>query len=275
MSVEILTTPAVSFESPFPGLRPFEARESDLFFGREDDIFELLSRLRHMRFLAVVGASGCGKSSLVRAGLIASLSDEALPGDWRVAVLRPWQSPVAQLASALSGEDDADTSADAAGDSAEAGGPRRRKVLNVPADSPDEAAAIVRAILQKGSLGVVETLRRYPLPPGDNLLILVDQFEELFTFMRDPKIKGAQDEARAFVKLLLEVLSPKHKDLPVHVALTMRSDFLGYCALFPGLADAINNGLYLLPQMEREQLHDAIKEPVRMYAGKIDRKSVV
>ena len=137
---------------------------------------------------------------------------------------------------------------------------------------PADTAAIVTAILQKGSLGIVETLRRYPLPPGDNLLILVDQFEELFTFMRDPKIKGAQDEARAFVKLLLEVLSPKHKDLPVHVALTMRSDFLGYCALFPGLADAINNGLYLLPQMEREQLHDAIKEPVRMYAGKISER---
>ena len=272
MSVEILTAPAVTFESPFPGLRPFEVGESDRFFGREDDIFELLSRLRHMRFLAVVGASGCGKSSLVRAGLIASLAEGALPGRWRVAILRPWQSPVAQLAAALG----ADVPEDSPGGSARAGGPRRgRRVLDIPANSPGEAAAIVKAILQKGSLGVVEVLRRYPLPPGDNLLILVDQFEELFTFMRDPKIGGAQDEARAFVKLLLEVLCPaKHEDLPVHVALVMRSDFLGDCALFPGLADAINSGLYLLPQMEREQLRDAIKEPVRMYGGKISERLV-
>jgi hypothetical protein len=269
MSVEILTAPAVTFESPFPGLRPFEVGESDRFFGREDDIFELLSRLRHMRFLAVVGASGCGKSSLVRAGLIASLAEGALPGRWRVAILRPWQSPVAQLAAALG----ADVPP---GEAAGAGGPRRGgRVLDIPANSPGEAAAIVKAILQKGSLGVVEVLRRYPLPPGDNLLILVDQFEELFTFMRDPKIGGAQDEARAFVKLLLEVLCPaKHADLPVHVALVMRSDFLGDCALFPGLADAINNGLYLLPQMEREQLRDAIREPVRVCGGQISERLI-
>jgi hypothetical protein len=252
MSVQVLESTAVKTENPFPGLRPFEAKESDRFFGREDDIFELLNRLRHMRFLAVVGASGCGKSSLIRAGLIASLTNGALPGEWRVAILRPWQSPVAQLAAALSCEG----------------------ALDVPASSPDEAAAIVKAILQKGSLGIIETLQRYPLPPDSNLLILVDQFEELFTFMDDPKIKSAQEEARAFVKLLLEVLCLKYKDLRIYVALTMRSDFLGNCALFPGLADAINNGLYLLPQMEREQLRDAIKEPVEAGGGKISERLI-
>lgn len=252
MSVEILESPAVTAENPFPGLRPFEAEESDRFFGREGDVSELLARLRHMRFLAVVGTSGCGKSSLIRAGLIAALTDGALPGDWRIAILRPWQSPISQLAAALSG-----------------GG-----ALDVPAGAPEETAAVVKAILRKGSLGIIETLQRYPLPPGDNLLILVDQFEELFTFMDDPKIKGAQDEARAFIKLLLEVICPKYKGLPVYVALTMRSDFLGNCALFPGLADAINNGLYLLPQMEREQLRAAIKGPVEAGGGKISERLI-
>src|SRR5215204_3340814 len=252
MSVQVLATPAVSAENPFPGLRPFEVGESERFFGRDDDIFELLDRLRNMRFLAVVGASGCGKSSLIRAGLVASLSEGTLPGNWRIAVLRPWQSPVAQLAAALG-----------------AGG-----ALDVPARSRQEATAIVKAVLQRGSLGIVEALQRYPLPPDDRLLILVDQFEELFTFMNDPAIKGAQDEARAFVKLLLEALCPKHNDLPVCVALTMRSDYLGNCALFPGLADAINNGLYLLPQMDREQLRDAIRGPVEVCGGKISERLV-
>lgn len=152
MSVEILEPPTVAAVNPFPGLRPFEAHESERFFGREDDLFELLNRLRHMRFLAVVGASGCGKSSLIRAGLIASLKDGALPGNWRVATLRPWQSPVTQLASAIT----------------------HPGVLDVPANSPEDATAMVKAILQKGSLGIIEVLQRYPLLPDDNLLILVD-----------------------------------------------------------------------------------------------------
>lgn len=92
--------------------------------------------------------------------------------------------------------------------------------------------------------------------------------------MDDPKIKGAQEEARAFVKLLLEVLCPKYEGLQVYVALTMRSDFLGACALFSGLADAINNGLYLLPQMEREQFRDAIKGPVDVGGGKISERLI-
>ena len=246
MSIDILAPPAVTAENPFPGLRPFEEHEADHFFGREGDVSELLCRLRHMRFLAVVGASGCGKSSLIRAGLIASLKGRGLPGQWRVAVLRPWQSPVAQLASALSAPG----------------------ALDVPAGSPEEAAAMVKAILQKGSLGIVEAFHRYPLAEGERLLILVDQFEELFTFVRDVDTAAAHDEARAFVKLLIEVLSPEY-ELPVYVALTMRSDHLGECALYPGLAEAINNGLYLLPRMERDQLRDAIKEPVGGSGGAI------
>lgn len=250
MSVEIRSDAAVAAENPFPGLRPFEAEESERFFGRDDDIFELLDRLRHMHFLAVVGASGCGKSSLIRAGLIASLSEGALPGNWRIAVLRPWQSPVAQLAAALGG------------------------ALDLPDCSSAEAPVIIKAILQRGSLGIVEALQRYPLPPDDRLLILVDQFEELFTFMRESPVKGAHDEGRAFVKLLLEALCPKHGELPVCVALTMRSDYLGNCAIFPGLADAINNGLYLLPQMNRDQLRDAIRGPVDVCDGKISERLV-
>ncbi|MBV8857174.1 MAG: TIR domain-containing protein [Acidobacteria bacterium] len=250
MSVEVLAPPAVAAENPFPGLRPFEEHESEYFFGREGDLSELLIRLRHMRFLAVVGASGCGKSSLIRAGLIASLKAGGLPGMWRVAVLRPWQSPVAQLALALSDPE----------------------ALDVPAESPEEAAAIVKAILRKGPLGIVEAFHRYPLGERERLLILVDQFEELFTFVRDVGTAAASDEARAFVKLLIEALSPEYRGLPIYVALTMRSDHLGECALYPGLAEAINNGLYLLPRMERDQLRDVIKGPVEAAGGSISER---
>src|ERR1700744_1192756 len=90
--------------NPFPGLRPFEPDEDHLFFGREREIDELLRRLRTCRFLAVVGTSGSGKSSLVRSGLIPSLHSGFLIGagsSWRVATMRPGEDPIYHLAGAL------------------------------------------------------------------------------------------------------------------------------------------------------------------------------
>ena len=94
--------------SPFPGLRPFELDEEHLFFGREGQSDELLARLNSNRFLAVVGASGSGKSSLVRAGLLPSLYSGLLAGassGWRVAILRPGGAPIRNLAEALNHPD--------------------------------------------------------------------------------------------------------------------------------------------------------------------------
>ena len=90
--------------NPFPGLRPFEPDEDHLFFGREKEIDELLRRLRSTRFLAVVGTSGSGKSSLVRSGLIPSLQSGFIVGagsSWRMAVMRPGEDPIGHLAAAL------------------------------------------------------------------------------------------------------------------------------------------------------------------------------
>src|SRR5437763_6070753 len=99
-----LMPPEAQF-NPFPGLRPFEAEEDYLFFGREKQIDELLRRLRGTRFLSVVGASGSGKSSLVRCGLIPALQGGSMAGagsGWRVAVLRPGEDPIGHLAGSLS-----------------------------------------------------------------------------------------------------------------------------------------------------------------------------
>src|ERR1039458_10898057 len=94
-----------ALSNPFPGLRPFEPEEDHLFFGREKQIDELLRRLRGTRFLPVVGASGSGKSSLVRCGLIPALQGGSMAGagsGWRTAVLRPGEDPIGHLAGALS-----------------------------------------------------------------------------------------------------------------------------------------------------------------------------
>ena len=90
--------------NPFPGLRPFEFDENYLFFGREEQVAQLLQRLGNTRFLAVVGASGSGKSSLVRAGLLPELHGGTMTSTsiaWELSIMRPGGDPLTKLAQAL------------------------------------------------------------------------------------------------------------------------------------------------------------------------------
>src|SRR6267378_4811139 len=92
---------AKKFTNPFPGLRPFEEGEYRLFFGREGQSDALITRLQRAHFLAVVGTSGSGKSSLVRAGLLPSLRGGLMAGagsGWRIAIMRPGNDPIGNLA---------------------------------------------------------------------------------------------------------------------------------------------------------------------------------
>jgi excinuclease UvrABC ATPase subunit len=93
-----------NLKNPYPGLRPFEQEDSDFFFGRETHTEELLRRrLSSSRFVAVVGTSGGGKSSLVRAGLIPALYSDLLAAGshWRVAIFRPGNDPITAMADEL------------------------------------------------------------------------------------------------------------------------------------------------------------------------------
>ena len=228
--------------NPFPGLRPFEADEDHLFFGRETRVDELLRRLRFNRFLAVVGTSGCGKSSLIRSGLIPALHGGQMVkagSSWRIAVMRPGGHPFRELATALAGPG----------------------VLDMPA-SPAEVAGrpLVEVSLRRGARGLVDAVRQARLPPADNLLVVVDQFEELFRFQKTRGLDSSHAEAVAFVKLLLE--ASEQSDQPVYVVITMRSDFIGDCMEYAGLPEALNNSQYLVPRMTRDELRSAIAGPV-------------
>jgi hypothetical protein len=234
---------------PYPGLRPFERGESDIFFGREEQTDQLLRRLEHRRFLAVVGSSGCGKSSLVRAGLLAALETGYMAqagARWRVAVMRPGANPMRNLSGAL----------------------LDRAALGPEREGHGNAIEFLEATLRRGPLGIVEALRETPLPPGTNLLLVVDQFEEIFRFLSEHQ----HDEADAFVGLLLE--SAAQRDFPVYVVLTMRSDYIGDCAVFTGLPEALNEGQYLAPRLSREQRACAITGPARVFGGDVEPKLV-
>ncbi|HEV2828240.1 MAG TPA: N-acetylmuramoyl-L-alanine amidase [Pyrinomonadaceae bacterium] len=251
--------------NPFPGLRPFESTETHLFFGRDGQSEELLRRLRRTRFLAVVGTSGSGKSSLVRAGLLPALQGGLMASagsDWRIAILRPGSDPIGSLARALASP----------------------AVLG-PRDEKDEQiqAVMMETTLRKSSLGVVELVSRartklddkgQPLfPDYENLLVVVDQFEELFRFKQLIAEENSQEDAAAFVKLLLEAVG-QEDEKKIYVVLTMRSDFLGDCSQFFELPEAINNGQYLIPRMTRDERREAISGPVAVGQGTISEPLV-
>ena len=234
---------------PYIGLRPFERTETDIFFGRETHTDELIDRLGSSHFLAVVGTSGCGKSSLVKTGLIAGLEAGYLAKagtHWRIIEIRPSNQPFQALADKLFSE--------------------LNDVL-----TPHFTVDTLQQILQQGTLSLHELLAHHPLPNNAQLLIVCDQFEEIFRYFQ----QGASAEARNFVSLLLASSKPYPVSTSqlshfVYVVITMRSDFLGDCAQFAGLAEAINQGLYLTPRLDAQQLRAAIEEPAFVFDGEIE-----
>ena len=235
-------------KNPFPGLRPFQTDEHYLFFGRDEQTEQLLLRLERTRFVTVLGTSGSGKTSLVRAGLIPALSggmmSEAGSG-WRIAVMRPDNDPIGNLTKGL-----VDVLPKAA--------------AGLPAN---EARAAIDATLRSGSLGLVQVVRQGRLAEHEELLIFVDHLEELFGCHVRREAPRNADEAVAFVKLLLE--ASKQRELPIYIMLAMRSDFIGDCSQFQGLPEAINEGEYLIPRMTRDELRIAVSGPIRVAREKI------
>jgi WD40 repeat protein len=240
-------------EQPYIGLRPFERTETDIFFGRKQHRNELIDRLGSNHFLAVIGTSGSGKSSLVKTGLIAGLEAGYLAQastHWRIVEMRPGNQPFKVLAENLFQE--------------------LTDVL-----SPEYSAETLQQSLRQGSLSLHELLSNHPLPNNAQVLIVCDQFEEIFRFQQQ-----SEAEARNFVSLLLDSskpypLSNNQVSHSMYVVITMRSDFLGDCAQFAGLAEAINEGLYLTPRLNTQQLRASIEEPAFMFGGEVEPELVV
>src|SRR5271166_2922247 len=197
----------------------------------------MIGRLARHRLLVVTGSSGSGKSSLVHAGLLEALETGLMAAAgpvWRFVTLRPGNRPMNELAAALGGSTSSDD------------------------------IALRRARLERGPLSLFEQLRERPLPENGNLLILVDQLEELFRY----RSLAGREEAEAFVALLLA--SARQQEVPIYVVLTMRSDFLGRCAEFDGLAEAVSDAQYLCPRLSREQILLAIEGPASVFEGKVE-----
>jgi tetratricopeptide (TPR) repeat protein/energy-coupling factor transporter ATP-binding protein EcfA2 len=250
----------LSNERPFPGLRPFGFGDRAFFFGRERQAFALYRLVENGRFIAVIGGSGSGKSSLVLAGLQGLLADETADTGgptWAFLDMRPGGAPITRLARALS------------------------KLS--PKDSPDESARRrdrIEWTLRQSSFSFESALREAGGLTGRSLILVVDQFEELFRFglaglgYRRGGVEEARrrDEATQFVQILLD--ADRRRIENVRVLITMRSDFIGDCANFHGLPEAVSATQYLVPNLTRSQLEEAIRKPIEKAGGTIEPELV-
>jgi tetratricopeptide (TPR) repeat protein len=164
---------------------------------------------------------------------------------WRTAIMRPGEDPIGQLATVLAAA----------------------QVVAGPEEPPDLSRVFLEVTLRRSTLGLVEAVKLARLPPGENLLVIVDQFEELFRF-RTSRQGASRDDAINFVRILIEAAT--EREASIFIVLTMRSDFIGECMNFPGLPEAINEGLYLVGRMSRERVRAAITGPVAVAGGAIE-----
>ncbi len=215
--------------NPYKGLRAFQEADAADFFGREALTARLLERLRDeapsAQFLAVVGPSGSGKSSVVRAGVLPRLRQGAIAGsqDWFIVEMMPGSHPLEELEAAL-----------------------LRIAVNPPATLLPQ--------LREDERGLVRAVKRV-LPAGGEggLLLLIDQFEEVFTQLQD------EAERAHFLNLLLAAARDPGSRL--RIIITLRADFYDRPLLYPEFGELVRETTEVVLPLNRDELERAIVEP--------------
>ncbi|MFZ4580486.1 MAG: AAA family ATPase, partial [Myxococcota bacterium] len=220
-------------DNPYQGLRPFSEANAPRFFGRESLIQELLSQLGETgdlaRFLAVIGPSGSGKSSVVRAGLVPALRTGGLPGSeqWFIVDLQPGSQPIAALAEAL------------------------RRVAPAGVETED-----LTALLGADNQGLLRAARLVlPADPASELLLVIDQFEELFTLTADEGVR-----THLLDSLVAAVLDERSR---LRVVVTLRADMLDRPLRYVDVGELFHQRAALVRPLTPDELEQAIIGPAR------------
>ena len=227
---------------PYRGLDRFEADHQEFFFGREEDTRRLVEKLRTSQFVAVIGASGSGKSSLVRAGLLPKLAGDAIPNSsqWRTLVVVPGDDPIRAIANQLA--------------------------RDVPrTDRTQIVSDLVRQI-DGAEGGLRDTLTTWYADSPRPLLLVIDQFEEVFTHAT--AVGGAEKQPRFLAELTDAVNRPGQ---PLRVVITLRADFLDRALKFPDLKDLLQDRQYLLGELSVDALREAIVRPAQAVGAFLER----
>ena len=235
-------------ESPYPGLTAFQEGDANRFFGRGRDVARMVARVRELPLTGIVGPSGVGKSSFVRAGVGPALKSSG--EHWDVITLRPGRSPLAALASIV---ERFTTRAMARTDSGSA------------MRTEEHAQLMARLRSEPGYLGSL--LRARAASSRSHLLLFVDQFEELYTLVADAA------DRHAFTAALAAVADDTAA--PLRVVVSMRSDFLDRVGEDARFLEELSRGLVFLSAPDREGLREALEAPLEMVGYKFETPEMV
>jgi len=230
-------------ESPHMGLSSFQESDAGKFFGRNREVAAMVARIRDRPLMTVIGSSGVGKSSFVRAGLVPALKRSG--ETWEAVIVRPGREPPDVLAATIA--------------------PMVATAANL-ADDLDEQRKLVEILRREpGHLGHVLRLRARR--DNRHLLLFVDQFEELYTLVADPA------ERAAFTACLSAVADDATS--PLRVVLSIRSDFLDRVAEDQQFVSEMSQGLFFLGPPNREGLADAITQPAEMAGFRFESTDII
>jgi len=231
--------------NPFPGLRPFAPEDSKLFFGRESESDEVILKLLKNRYTTVVGSSGNGKSSLIFSGVLPKVLKLKVGQSsvWRVISFRPEDDPFGNTASAIANG------------------------ITDPGQKSIDRAVILSELLNN-PVSFSDVVRKYMIKHDDNILLVIDQFEDLFRYNSPEEAEIKSENARNFVDFILN--SVISADVNIFIIIAMRSEYLGECSHFKGLTMLINNSNYLVPVMALENYKEVIEGPINFAGAKIE-----
>ena len=236
---------------PYPGLRPFTEEESIFFKGRDLHIRQIVKLLETNKMVFITGASGDGKSSMVYAGVIPYIRAgffKSQYNSWLIVDFKPQRNPLQSLSEAAAAKLGIDT-----------------------AECADQLqygfSSLTDLYKQSGYYltGITEAVNK-----SKNLLIIADQFEEIFTNSESFNDGVPSDESYTAINLLLETVRiSAAEQLPVYVIFTMRSDYISQCTVFKHLPEFIAYSQFFVPQLKREEIRQVIEEPAVLAGGSV------
>lgn len=253
---------------PYTGLRSFSEEESLYFKGRDHQVRQITSLLERNKFLMVTGASGEGKSSVVYAGLIPNARAgffKARYTNWIVADFRPERDPLGNLSKTIAKHFDSNP---------HIVGTELKRGFSSLVDLYLNSGFYIDESDQKwADMGASEQKKKKR--NAANFLILIDQFEEFFTNPENFNDGILSADSQVVVNLILETARIAIKqDLPVYVVCTMRSDYIGQCSAFRGLAEYIGFSQFFVPRLKRKDLKQVIEEPALLSGSSISQRLV-
>ena len=222
---------------PYRGLFAFREQDAQYFFGREAFTQQLVKAVRRQSFVAVIGASGSGKSSVVFAGLIPQLRSQE---GWLIEAFRPGDRPFRNLAARLV------------------------PLLETAMSETDQLVEVNKQAkaLQQEELGLEDVVRRIlEKNSGSRLLLIADQFEELYTLCQD------NSERQLFLNELLEAVKQTDN---FKLVLTLRADFFGYALSYRPFADVLQDAVQTIGPMNEGELQEAIENPAQLLGVRLE-----